>query len=198
MLATADLSSRESHRAAFRSKSGFEATTRTEFCLSIASNFTRLWLSPVSPESMIFSSSVTSVAGRPVVHRVNTDGLTPEPVDIKIANGVERRLAFRAGAEDKQDLAARVRADSTWPGLEPLEQFNHRLAGDILERNDRQAVSRLGPAIGARAVDRSDRRVGHRENAKADGVPNQQQIIGSQSVFEDEQHVALGDRTPGR
>ena len=60
---------------------------------------------------MIFFSSVTNVAGAPLYTGYMPDGLTSQPVDVKRANGVERRLALAAGAEDKQDLAAGVRSD---------------------------------------------------------------------------------------
>ena len=51
---------------------------------------------------------------RPIVYRIYADGLTPQPIDVKGANSVERRLALAAGAENQQDLAAGVRSDRSW------------------------------------------------------------------------------------
>jgi len=49
--------------AAVRSRSGFLATTITEFIRLMAWNFTILWLSPPSPASSSVSSSVMSGSG---------------------------------------------------------------------------------------------------------------------------------------
>ena len=67
-----------------------------------------------------------------------------------------------------------------------------------MDRDDCQAVPGLGRAVSARAVGRSDRPVGRGKDAIANGVSNQQQVVDSQCVLENEKHVAFCDRTAGR
>ena len=136
--------------------------------------------------------------GRAIVDGVNADGLSPEPVDVEIANGVDRGLALRSGAQDEQDLAAGICSDRTRLGREALHQLDQRRARHVLDRDDRQAVSGFDSAVGVWAVDRPDRSVGRRKDAIADRVPNQHQIVYPQRVLENEKHVPLCDRTPGR
>ncbi len=136
--------------------------------------------------------------GRAVLHRIHAHRLSLQPVDVEAANGVEGGLTFAAGAHDDQELSARIRSNGAGTRGEPFEEFRQRRSRHVLQRNDGHAVSRLDVRRTAGAVDRSDAPVVCRRDAIARGVPHHIQIVFVQRVFENEQHVFLGDRPSGR
>ena len=131
-----------------------------------------------------------------VLNRKNADRLPAHPVHVEAQRGVHSAAAFRAGALNQQDVASGIGPHRARPGGEAVEQFHQRGGGDVLQRNNGNAVAGFGMAghrIGVAAADR----IAQRYDAIAHGVPDQHDIAHAQDAFEHVDQIGFRHRLAG-
>ena len=133
--------------------------------------------------------------GRRVLDGENTDRLPAHPIRIEAQHGVDSGPPLDGIADDDDQVIGGIGANCAGFGGKPLKQLRDRLDGDVLKRNDGDAVAGLGrPDIGI--VDAAGPcRLRRRYDAVTGGIFDENEIARAQRAFEREKDVALGYRT---
>ena len=136
--------------------------------------------------------------GLAVAHGVHAHRLTAHPVDVEAADRVDGGLPLLSRADDQQNPAAGVGADRSRAASESFEQLRDRGAGDILQRNDGEAVAGIGAAGGAGAIGRTCGAIGRRRDAIGRAFMHEHEIVGAQRALQHEEHILFRDRAARR